>query len=268
MIIVNKKYNLKGKVNQKIVLISDIHYYDKRNIKHLNKLLDKIRKVSPNYICIPGDIIDQSKVHDEDDFIEWLHNLSKISKVIISLGNHEFYLSKQSKVYELNDNLLKKIKSLDNVYLLDNENIIIDDINFIGVTLPPEYYHNEENQIDILKYLYKFKTYKSYYNVLLCHSPINISNPNVLKNFDIDLILCGHMHGGITPRILRFIFKNRGLVSPSKHLLPKVCYGKLKVCDTDIIITSGITVLSHINKFRRFNFLFESEMVTITIDNR
>ena len=49
MKIVTKKYNLNKKLNKKIVLISDIHYYSKKDINHLNKVLDKINfKINAN----------------------------------------------------------------------------------------------------------------------------------------------------------------------------------------------------------------------------
>ena len=56
MKIVNKTYNLKKGLNKNIVLISDIHYQDKKDIKVLNNVLDNIRKLKPDYICISGDI--------------------------------------------------------------------------------------------------------------------------------------------------------------------------------------------------------------------
>ena len=50
MRIINKYYNLIGNINTSIVLISDIHYYNKNIIKHLNKILENIKKIKPNYI--------------------------------------------------------------------------------------------------------------------------------------------------------------------------------------------------------------------------
>ena len=77
---------------------------------------------------------------------------------------------------------------------------------------------------------------------------MSITNKTNLKN--IDLVLCGHMHGGLMPRFLRKIFKNSGIINPSKRLFPKNVYGKLSKEDSTIIITSGITIVSHLNSFR------------------
>lgn len=261
MKIINKNYNINSNLNRKIVLISDIHYENKEDIKKLNYILNNIKKIKPDYICIPGDIINKSQIDDEKDLINWLKKLSKITKVIISIGNHEFYVNKRNKVFDLNKSLFNKISQIDNLYLLDNKNIIIDNINFIGLTVPMEYYDENNNSKDFDKCLNNIKIDKKYYNILLSHSPINICNYEILKDMNIDLILCGHMHGGVVFNFLRPIFKNRGLVSPNKKLFPKIAYGYLKIANTNIIITSGIKVIP----YKSINKLFKSEIVSINI---
>jgi len=266
MKIVNKTYNLKGNIETNITLISDIHYYEKSEIKHLNKILDNIKKLNTDFICISGDIIDESSILDEDLFIEWLTKLSNITKVIVSIGNHEFYINKGNKEYGLNKNFFDKVKRIKNLYLLDNKNIIMNNINFIGITVPMENYIDEGSRISINEFLKNKNINKKYYNVLLCHTPINICYEKLLRESGIDLILCGHMHGGITPRILRPIFKNNGLISPKKKLFPKNVYGHLNVGGVDIIITSGIMVVSHMNKFKILKGCFPSEVVTLNVN--
>ena len=248
--ITNKIYNIKSNLNKKICLISDLHYSDRRDIERLYKVLDNIKNIKPNYICITGDMIDKSKIYDEEIFINWLKKLSRICKVIISIGNHEFYIDKQHKIFELNKSFFKKISNIKNVYLLDNKSLIIDGIRFIGLTLPIEFYYDQYKSIDTL--LDKFKLDKKYYNILLCHSPINVLNQD-FNNKNIDLVLCGHMHGGVVPRFLRFIFKNRGIINPSKKLFPKYAYGLFKKDNTNIITTSGIKVLPSNKLTKLFN---------------
>lgn len=265
MKIVNKKYNLGNKLNKKIVLISDIHYYSKKDIKRLNDVLDNVKKISPNYICISGDILDKANIFDFDLLIEWLNKLSSVTKVVMTLGNHEFYVSKSKNIYRLNKKYINKIKMIENLYLLNNENEIIDDINFIGLVLPIEHYQfNNENQEEFKYYIKNIKTNKKYYNVLLCHSPVNISKKEILSKTNIDLVLCGHMHGGIVPRFLRFLFGTRGLINPQKKLFPKNVYGNIKVGNKNVIITSGIKVLSE-SHFPLGRYVFSSEIVEINL---
>ena len=266
MRITNKKYNIKGRINTNIILISDIHYYSKNDIIYLNKILNKISKLNANYIWISGDIIDQYNIKDEYCFIDWLKKLSSIAKTIISIGNHEYYIDKKTKKYGFNNKLFNKINNLNNIYLLDNKSVILDNINFIGLTLPIEYYYKYNESYDkFLGYINNINVNKKYYNVLLCHSPVNIINKEVVEKLNVDLILCGHMHGGMMPKIFRPILKRRGLISPSKKLFPKIVYGNIKINNTNIIITSGITVLSNLNCFKKFKNLFSGEIVKIKI---
>ena len=136
MKLLNKIYNLKNKSPKDIVLISDIHYYDKKDMKYLNKLYLKLKEIDPNYICISGDLTNEAYIKDEELLIEWLEKLSKISKVIYALGNHENYVSRKKKLFGFNRDLLNKISNIDNLYLLDNDNVVIDNINFMGITIP------------------------------------------------------------------------------------------------------------------------------------
>lgn len=266
MRITNKKYNIKGSTNTNIVLISDVHYYNIDDIKYLNKVLKKIEKLKPQYICIPGDLIDECNIYNEDQLINWLIRLSNIAKTIISIGNHEYYVSRKKRIYGFNKELFYKIKKLDNIYLLDNESVIFDEINFIGLTLPNDYYYKYgENDSNFYTYIETVKANKKYYNILLCHSPINMCNKEVINKLNVDLILCGHMHGGLMPKIFRPIIKKRGLVSPLKTLFPNNVYGNIKINNTNIIITSGITIISNLNPFRKLKKIFSGEIVNIKI---
>ena len=265
MKIVNKKYNLGNKLNKKIVLISDIHYYSKNDIKRLNNILDNIKRINPDYICIPGDILDKASVLDFDLLIEWLKKLSNVTKVIMTLGNHEFYVNKSKKIYKLNNKNINRIKKINNLYLLDNENKVIDDINFIGLVLPIKHYMiSNEKEEEFKDYIENIKTIENNYNVLLCHSPVNISKKEILNKINVDLVLCGHMHGGVVPRFLRFLFGTKGLISPQKRLFPKCVYGNIKVGNKNVIITSGVKVLSE-SHFPFVGYLFSSEIVEINL---
>lgn len=253
---INKIYNLNTNLNKKIVLISDIHYSDKKDIKRLNVVLEKLRKIKIDYICIPGDLIDKSNIEDEKYIIDWLKELSQLSKVIISIGNHEFYINKHESVFGLNKDFLNKISKIKNLYLLNNECKIIDNINFIGLTVPIENYNSKLN----INCINNIKCVNNMYNVLLCHSPEFVIDNNIINN-NMDLVLCGHMHGGVVPRFLRPIFKNRGIISPYKTLFPRNVYGLIKKGKCDIVITSGLRALP----FKLLNRLFSLEIVEINI---
>lgn len=266
--IIEKNYEIDAKINKKIVVISDIHYYNHKNIRKLNKILKKIELIKPDYICIPGDLIDEAKIYDKNELLNWLTNLGKICKVIISIGNHELFVTKKH-IKTFNEGLIEKIKKIDNIIYLDN-NIYKDSfINFIGITLPFEYFYelNEDSNYFIDYFNKQFKSIDNGYNILLCHTPISINNKDVLDKLiigkKINLVLSGHMHGGITPNFLKKILKGRGLISPRRKILEKNCYGQSKIGNTNFVISSGITVASHLNKFRFLDIFFSSEISII-----
>ena len=266
--IIKKNYDVEAKLNKKIVILSDIHYYSKKDIKKLNKVLKKLEFIKPNYICIPGDLIDEAKINDKELLLEWLTKLSKICKVIISVGNHELFITKKH-IPTFNTGLIEQIKNIDNIIYLDNEIYNDSNINFIGITLPIDYYYkyNEDSEYFIKYFNEKFNKIDNKYNILLCHSPISIANKEVIDKLKIgkkiNLVLSGHMHGGITPNWLKKLLKGRGLISPRRKILEKNCYGLNKINNTNFVISSGITVASHINSFRFLDIFFSSEISVI-----
>ena len=205
-----------NKINSKIVLISDIHYYSKSDIDKLNLVLSSIKKINPEYICVLGDICDQAKVLDEDVLVNWVKELSLISKVIMVYGNHDVILySNYSPCF--NKKLFNKIKNIPNLYLLDNKIMEENGICFIGIKLDYDYYYkSHENEIIFINHYNKIikRLDNKKFNILLSHSPIALvkdTTLNMLNDYSsLDLALCGHMHGGITPEVLRPILKTRG----------------------------------------------------------
>ncbi len=262
-------YEIKNAVDKKIVLISDIHYYSRRDLNKLESIYNKIKTLNPNYICIAGDFIDEAKVLEEDLFVFFLKKLSKVGKVILSLGNHDITIRGQEKKYFYNEELFNKIKRIRNIYLLDNETKIIDDICFIGLNLGFNYYYEDgENSKDFVSQFNNIKKISDKkYNVLLCHSPLIVTKNDVIANLkNIDLVLCGHTHGGMTPTIFQKYLKNRVFISPDKkRFFLKDAYGHITKNNINIVVSSGVTKLSHASKMNNLDFLFKPEIVLIEL---
>lgn len=263
-------YDIENNFNKKILLLTDIHYYSKKNIKKLNKVLDSIED-DLDYICISGDFIDCGKIKDCELFVDWLNKLSKKAFVLISLGGHDIISTHKDKTYYYNNELYSAIKKISNVKLLDNTTYEDNEIRFIGITLPLDYYYKyNENRNYFKRYINNtYGEYKNKYNILLCHTPINVTSYNDedinLLNC-IDMTLCGHMHAGIVPKFLRKIFKGRGIFSPAgKGMFPKNAYGYIKNKKNNIIISSGVTKASNSNPFKFTDVFFDIELTYINI---
>lgn len=263
-----KNYVVDSPLDKRIVVLSDIHYYNKNMVILLEQLEDKVKSLNPDYICMPGDFIDERVIHDQEIFFSFLRDLASICPIILSLGNHEAK-SKLDDKDMFDHAFLSEIRKLDQVYLLDNRSWINDGIRFTGLTLPLHSYKEKIDSHDVtLKTIRKFYPEglkRDKFNIVLSHSPYSLLHPMIKKEKfyqSTDLILSGHTHGGLTPTFLCDLTK-RTFVTPMRHLFPKNSYGYLKKEKT--IVSSGITKLSHFNFLRRFNFLFCGEIVLITL---
>lgn len=288
--IIKKNYALKTKkINRKfqILLISDIHISSNFKIKKISKIIENIQDQKIDYICIPGDIIDNSNVLENEKLekiaLNFIESLSKISKVIISLGNHDIShlrTSHKEKKWRYDKNIVffNKIRKIKNVYLLDDDIYTDKDICFIGLTLSFKYYKEtgEDRKVFIEELNNKkIKLNKNKYNVLLCHSPVHILAKDIENNAlikDIDLILSGHMHNGMVHPIVEKVWKgNNGIITPTKKLYPKAktTRGIVKKNDKILIISGGITKLSYSSPkiFHLFNDLFPMNIEMININD-
>ena len=249
----------------KICLVTDFHLSHISNDKKFKLVLESIKKTKPDYICIVGDYIDSINVLEEKELynksINYLKQLASISNVIYTLGNHEVtkILGNKKREYYLNDKWISDINKIDNLIYLNNNIYEDGNIRFIGYVPPFKYYdkHNEDKNLLISDYNSKIKIKNDKYNILLFHSPIHILNDSVISN--INLILSGHMHNGLTPNFLDKIWKsNTGLVGPHNTFFPKTARGiKNKIINTKevyMVISGGVTKVHEVSS-KIFHFL-------------
>ncbi len=217
----------------KIVFISDLHNreYGKNN----SKLVEKIKIEEPDIIAVTGDMI--SKTDETYDVtITLLNSLVEIAPTYYVLGNHE-------KQYEDLESLINDIKETKTTFL-DNQTVTInlgnDKINIGGLTDYPYYsFDGPADQIphfdnDESVFLDNFIAQsKNRFSVLLAHQPEYYMWK--LKYMDIDLMLCGHTHGGLLS--IPFI---GGLYAPNQGFFPEYSKGYYSSDTAQMIITGGL----------------------------
>lgn len=274
----NKFYNI-GNQNIKICLISDIHFDKKYNLDIFEKIIENIKKNTPNFICISGDIIDHSDVIDYDEikYLElFIKKISNISSVIISIGNHDITSIKNKKgEFEKVNKWFLELNKLENVYYLNNKSLIRNNLCFTSYNPPYEYYEYKENVQFLINDIDKrIVLNKKYYNILLFHSPVNILKKETIKRSKeikkCDLILSGHMHNGL---VLNIFDKkgNRGIIGPYFTLFPKNARGIVKKNienkEINLIISGGVLKISNINSklLKPINYLFPIHIEYINI---
>lgn len=241
----------KLKKDMTFIHIGDIHYNETTSAKKLEYIKYAIEDAHPDYIFITGDLLDRPKITKNKEkiklLVSWLNSLGNIAKVFISLGNHDIILEEDYKFFN-------KLNDINNIYVLNNQSYEDENVFISGFTLPTNYYYNiekhedEDALLETLQNNFNLVTNlpKKKYKVALIHSPILLSEKKVVeKSKEYDLVLSGHMHNGLIPRILDKIIKNNyGLISPDKRLFAKNTRGKIKTKYYTIIITGGITKLS------------------------
>lgn len=266
-----KNIKIDNKLNKKICLISDIHFYRNYNLNTFKLLLDNINKNKPDYICIPGDIIDipNLNITELTPLKNFLEELGKICKVIITLGNHDISVNHS---YYYNEPYINFLKGLKNIHLLIDEEYIDNNIRFIGFKDNVLVSHKEVgyDKVVINDYNNLFKKIKpdnKKYNILLAHNPIYLVREKTYKNIKelnkINLILSGHTHGGLMPSFLPFKF---GIISPGKRFFPNKIRGIYKLDNTKLIISNAVIKLSYsAHSLSKLNFLFPVSIYYINI---
>lgn len=163
---------------RRAVHLSDIHV-DRHQQRHENVIL-AIEELAPDWIFITGDLVNVPE--GLPHLFEFLARLRKIAPVYITLGNHDHYSGVPvSQFSELADR--------HKITLLINQTTFIQtgsgELAIVGVDDPS--LHRADLQCIPPPANRRF-------TLLLAHAP------NILDMMDedhaVDLILCGHSHGG------------------------------------------------------------------------
>ncbi|WP_329379529.1 metallophosphoesterase [Anaerofustis butyriciformans] len=243
----------------KILQLSDLHSreFGENNIK----LINKIYKIDPDIIVCTGDMMNST----EDDghvFINLVKKISKDYPVYYIDGNHEQLVEYNNVgVY---DEFISSLKELD-VKVVKNTKIKLQKgssyINMYGLNVDLVYYSTkaalkesniEYTEDNFSKTINKETFENNKYNILLTHNPIYFE---VYEKSGVDLILSGHVHGGI----IRIPFKG-GLLSPDQEWFPKYYHGLYTINDTNMIVSAGLG--NDTVNFRIFN-PFEMNLITL-----
>lgn len=213
--------------DKKMAIFSDIHYHP-----HVDKELYKLlilyaRRTDPDYIIMPGDQIETNGFIDNEKekmFFEFfIKSLAEICPVIMIPGNHEIhnlevrtYFRKNSKENMKAINYFESLNRINNVYFLNNVQVNLDGINFLGFSPSIDtYLKKNKDAIDKFMEEYSnvgFSVNGNEYNVLLTHNSLPLTVNDAYKcvhDFDnTDLVISGHWHDGYLPKFMDKRFKD------------------------------------------------------------
>lgn len=231
----------------RIVFLSDLHnrVYGSRN----DILLEQIRKADPDLILIGGDMLIGKKNVSPDNAREFVGQLPGIAPVYYALGNHEQRMKSNVEKYGKVMYHYKKKLMEAGVRFLENDSADIslrgNDLRITGLALPLVTYEKMKSVSVTRRDIEKLTgpADKTRYQILLAHSPVYVP---AYKEWGADLVLCGHLHGGVM-RIPGW----RGVITPQAALFPKYSGEMTAEGDMTVVVSKGLG--THTVNLRVFN---------------
>lgn len=221
----------------KFVFLSDLHnrqYGDKNET-----LFNDIVRLEPDFIVFGGDMITScmEKWCDYSDTLAFIKRLADLYPVYYGMGNHEERLKRRPEKfpqgeYERLTESLKKI----NAPIIDNDKIILNElgITIYGINIEHRFYQKVITKTLPIGYI-KDKLgdiNKDTYNILIAHNPEHFKT---YSDWGADLVLSGHVHGGIIRLPLL-----GGVISPALKLFPKYDGGLFTQNASNMVLSRGI----------------------------
>ena len=231
--------------NCRFVMVSDLHnkVYGKDN----DKVIREIEQANPDFILVVGDLVTSHQDEPVDTGIQFVNALSGKYRIYYSPGNHESKLKHRADYYgDMYNRLMKGIQH-ENVKILSDETIRLEEygIALTGFELGLEYFKRFKKRPMPLDYMNRKlgKPLKEYCNILMAHNPEYFEE---YAKWGADLVLSGHVHGGI----MRLPLVG-GVISPAYTLFPKYDGGIFHSGKTTMLLGRGMG--SHTIQLRFFN---------------
>lgn len=242
--------NTKNDAKLKFVVITDLHNkeYGEKNAD----LAELVKEQNPDFIAVCGDMVNRGDP-DTTKMKDVLEKLSKIAPTYCCLGNHE-----RDNAAKFGTDFKSETNSTGAV-LLDNEYIKFTkngkSVLIGGMSDYPYYeFYTPDDDVPSRTLWEEFaEKAKNNFTILLHHQPEYIAED--AKKTDIDLIVCGHTHGGQIqlPSI-------GGVIAPNQGLFPKYDKGEFDLDGTKMIVCAG---LSNTVFIPRINNQVEIGVVTV-----
>ncbi len=230
----------------RMVFLSDLHnkQFGRDNVR----LLKAIEELKPDGVLIGGDMINGKPGEKLETAVNLLRSLAEKYPVYYANGNHEHRIKLYPATYgdaaERYGEALAKL----GISPMVNSHVQLPGINLTiyGSEIGRYYYKRftvPEMAPEYLSGLLGCPVPGSY-TVLLAHNPDYFPR---YARWGADLVLAGHVHGGI----VRIPFLGRGLLSPNVRFFPKYDGGVYREGNSTMILSRGLGI--HTIPFRLFN---------------
>ena len=231
----------------RFVFLSDLHNqtYGKGN----RRLLRKIKEIDPALVLIGGDMLVGKKGKSFAPALAFVRELAGQFPVYYANGNHEQRLKERAEEY---GNVYARYRAeleRAGVHFLENGSWELFcgscRLRLTGLEIPAECYsHFKKARMPEGAVKERIgETDAAAYEILLAHNP---SYMEEYLNWGADLVLSGHLHGGIVR-----VPGMGGAVSPAFDIFPKYSGGHYREGGRDIVVSQGLGV--HTICVRLFN---------------
>lgn len=259
-----KRYKViteKTKHTHRFVVLTDLH--GKEYGKDNEKLLAAIDKLNPTGILIAGDMLTAKPGVEFNHVLSFLGKLSRKYPIYYGNGNHEYRIKLYPDIYgDMASGYAKGLEKIG-VFPLCNESTKMEEESIViyGLEIDREYYKRGRKMVMNPGYIEeKLGTCdKGKYNILLAHNPDYFE---AYVKWGADLVISGHVHGGI----MRLPFVG-GVISPALCLFPKYSGGLYKEkrdgkSESVMVLSNGLG--SHTLPIRIFN---PGQLILLEIDS-
>lgn len=223
----------------RILQISDLHH--RKFGENQRRIVDKAAAFSPDIIAITGDLISRDQ-RDFSSASRFCKELSEISPVYFTAGNHELDLPS-----DIREEYFSVLRDAGVMVLLDETEVISRGDASLAVTgamLRTSVYRDENFSYKKLE-AYSAEKLEAVVGVrqrctiLLMHNPLIFDSAAA---WGADLILSGHVHGGV----LRLPFIG-GMLSPERRFFPKYTRGLYRKGSSQLYVSSGLGKIRFMN---------------------
>lgn len=243
---VRKEFALSGLSKEcRFVLLSDLHnkVYGTKN----DKVIEAIRRINPDFIVLAGDLVTSQLREDMTPGIELLRTLRQDYRIYYGLGNHESKMRQRPDQFgDKYDRLIRAVSG-KNVSVLKNEAVFLPEYNLkiTGLDLDLNYFAHFKIQKMKPGYLQETlpECEKEKCNILIAHNPDYFAE---YAQWGADLVLSGHVHGGIMRLPLL-----GGVIAPSYKIFPEYDGGVFRTGSAAMLLGRGMG--SHTIPLRFFN---------------
>lgn len=237
------------------VVAGDLH--NNQHGKNNSKLIRAIEKCRPDVVLIPGDLNVNEQV-DNSIILSFLEQISAMKiPVIMSYGNHESkFLRDSAEVFKAYIDTLRAM----NITVLDNEFIDLPcGVRVWGLTFPLDCYRKfgKEKHLTCEDIENRLGEKGKTPTILLAHNPVDFK---ACAEWGADLVVSGHMHGGIA----RLPWLG-GVLSPQWVFFPKYDAGLFEEYGSKLYVTRGLG--THTLPVRVFNRPELTKLTLLTEEN-